>query len=185
MGRNGTLAILISVTNNNGELVLTSKLLISITTRSSSSRVTCRNIDSGETDSVIFHKTNERATELVLANKTRICPDDRINITCMARNTSIIQWSSNLSSRQIYCRKDNQTTRNITISNTDVDIFTEYSAADSNGNTVLRCSLILTASELPVNQQLSLSCLNSDIGVREAVSISFQQSGMCTECDLN
>ena len=127
--RNGALAILISVTTNNGEPIIQSELLINITTRSSSSRVMCRNVDNGETDTVVFHKTNESATELLLTNATKICPEDHISVACMARNTSIIEWSSNLSSRQVYCRKGVPTVRNITIGDTELDVFMEYTAA--------------------------------------------------------
>ena len=133
--RNGAVAILISVTSDNGELVITSELLINITTRSIMSSVTCHNVDSGQTDNIVFHRTNESATELVYPNKTKICPDERISITCMARNTSIIQWSSrSLSNGQIHCIRNDPVIRNDTIGNTDVDILTEYSATDLNGN---------------------------------------------------
>ncbi|MCG8621961.1 MAG: hypothetical protein MJE68_08215 [Proteobacteria bacterium] len=182
-GRNGAIAILISVNNDNGELVITSELLINITTRSKTSSVTCRNVDNGQTDSIVFHRTNESATELMYPNKTEICPKDRINITCMARNTSIIQWSSrSLSNGQIHCIRSDPVRRNDTMGNTVVDIFTEYSAADVNGNTVLTCSLSFVASELPINEQLSLVCLNVDIGVREVATISLQTAGMYSMC---
>ena len=57
--------------------------------------------------------------------------------------------------------------------------FRRLCAADSNGNSVLTCSLTVTASELLVNQQLSLACLNVDIGVPEAATITFQIAGVC------
>ena len=181
--RNGAVAILISVTSDNGELVITSELLINITTRSIMSSVTCHNIDIGQTDNIVFHRTNESATELAYPNKTKICPDDRINITCTARNTSIIQWSSrNLSNRQVHCIRSDPVMRNDTIGNTNVDILTEYSAADLNGNTVLTCRLSFIASELPLNQQLLLVCLNVDIGVREVATFTLQIAGMYSMC---
>ena len=181
-GRNGAFAILISVTtDDNGELVITSELLINITTRSKTSSVTCRNVDNGQTDSIVFHRTNESATELMYPNKTEICPEDRINITCMARNTSIIQWSSrSLSNGQIHCRRSDPVRRNDTMGNTVVDIFTEYSAADINGNTVLTCNLSFVASKLPLNEQLLLVCLNIDIGVRKVATVNLQIAGMHT-----
>ena len=186
-GRNGAFAILISVTtDDNGELVITSELLINITIRSKTSSVTCRNVDNGQTDSIVFLRTNESATELMYPNKTEICPEDRINVTCTARNTSIIQWSSrSLSNGQIHCIRSDPIRRNDTMGNTVVDIFTEYSAADISGNTVLTCSLSFVASKLPINEQLSLVCLNVDIGVREVATISLQTAGIqhvCTVC---
>lgn len=182
VSRNGAIAILISISNSNEGLTITSELLINITTHSTVSRVTCRNVDTGQTDSVEFHKTNENATELAfsLVNKTEICPEDRINVTCMGRNTSIIQWSSsNLANRQIHCRMGDPDLQSVTISNTNIDVSTEYSAADANGNTILTCSLSFVARELPVNQQFSLTCLNVDIGVRAAAAITLQLSDQC------
>ena len=180
-GRNGAVAILISVSNDNGELIITSELLVNITISSIISSVICHNVDTGQADYIVFHRTNESATEFMYPNTTDICPEDRINVTCTARNTSIIQWSGrSLANGQIHCIRSDPVRRNDTIGNTIVDIFTEYSAADVNGNTVLTCSLSFIASELPINEQLSLMCLNVDIGVREVATITLQITGMYT-----
>ena len=177
--RNGAIGILISVTNDNGELMIESELLINITTRSSSSHVTCRNVNSGETDTVVFYKTNESATELLLTNATKICPEDSISVACTARNTSLIKWSSNLHNRPLYCENNDPAVRNITINSGDINIFTDYLATSASGDSVLTCSLTIMASELPVDQQISLECLNVDIGVPQASTITFQITGTC------
>ena len=119
----------------------------------------------------------ENATELV-TNNTKICNDDRITLNCIVRNSTIIQWSSSFygSGDQILCQRGDSSIRNTTINNIEMDIFTNYTAAGLNRDSLLSCNVSFLASALPVNQQLSVTCLNVDVEVQS--TISFQITGM-------
>ena len=120
----------------------------------------------------------ENATELVVTNDTEICNDNRITLNCIVRNSTIIQWSSSFygAGDQILCQRGDSSIRNTTINNIEMDIFTNYTAAGLNRDSLLSCNVRFLASALPVNQQLSVTCLNVDVEVQS--TNSFQITGM-------
>ena len=122
----------------------------------------------------------ENATELVLTDETKICNDDKITLTCIARNSTIIQWTSSFYMDQIQCHKDDPSRRNTSINNMDIDMFTNYTAAGINRDSLLSCNVSFLASALPVNQQISVTCMN--VAVEVETTISFQITGMCNIC---
>ena len=64
-------------------------------------------------------------------------------------SSHVIRLKASQYNRQIhcYCRKGDRIQRNITIGNTNIDVSTEYSAADAQGNTVVTCGLSFIVSE--------------------------------------
>lgn len=119
----------------------------------------------------------ENATELVLTNETKICNDDKITLSCTARNSTIIKWTSSFYEDQIQCHRDDPSRHNTSINNMDLDIFTNYTAVGLNRDSLLSCNLSFMASVLPVNQKISVTCMN--VAVEVETTISFQIIGMC------
>ena len=106
-----------------------------------------------------------------------ICPEDDLRLECTARNSSIIEWSSNNNFYFTYCQKNDPPVRNDTIGATQIiTVKTNYS--DETSDSTLICSLDIQARALPTNQQLTFTCLNVDIGIR--ASASFEVAGILT-----
>ena len=117
----------------------------------------------------------DNATQLNVGSNETLCLDDNPRLECMARNTSIIELSSSAYSDTVQCRKDDPPIRNLTLAGTighddfGFVVKRSYSALTS----VLTCSLSIEGTRFPVaiNQhQLSITCLNVDIGVSRTAS---------------
>ena len=112
-----------------------------------------------------------KATEIV--GSTMICPsNEKFNLTCIARDSFFVLWridnftvEDNTISLRFICTPDHQyyndefTIGNITVNITS-NIFID------NGNLALKCHLEISQadSDLSLYQNLSVSCINVDVG---------------------
>ena len=96
-----------------------------------------------------------------------LCPDTDLMFECTVKNSSSIQWSSNTNTtsqpQPVLCENTDHPgpVDSIVIGGIQVDVEKNY----SNETSILTCSLDVKAGELPRNQQLSVTCLNVDIGI--------------------
>ena len=88
-----------------------------------------------------------------------LCPEDYLRLECTARNTSALTLNNNFVNLNVPCQRNDLPVRNTTIAGVEVAVLKVYSPGS------LICSFVLKAGELPRNQQLSITCLNVDIGI--------------------
>ena len=185
-----TFALLTLNTIEDGEPQLESQLHLTVASRYQTFTIICRNVDQDRADNVTYHTSGEHpfqyirlfiymqlgffsllgdnATQLINSNGL-LCPTDDLKLECTARNTSIIELHSNIYNGSIQCRNDSPPMRILNITDVGYVVY-------SNVTSVLICSLTVKARELPINQQLSFTCLNIDIGVR--ATASFEVTGV-------
>ena len=106
--------------------------------------------------------TGDTPINLNISTKT-VCLEDVLRPTCTARNTSSIQWRSNIKDNFVLCHRNDPSLRNITVDGIGVTVQTY-----SNDTSVLICILNIKAGELQSNQQLHFTCENVDIGLSES-----------------
>ena len=87
---------------------------------------------------------------------------------CTARNTSSIQWRSNIiKSDFVQCQRKDPLLHNVVVDGIAISVQTIYSA----DTTTLQCNLTIKAKELPPNHQephiYEFTCENVDIGVSQ------------------
>ena len=120
---------------------------------------------------IIIFLENE-ATQLFAPSQASFCLEDDLRIDCIARNTSALQLNTGFFN--VTCKTSDLSVRNTTMAGVEVAVLQNYSA----GSSLLNCSFVLKAAELPKDQQLFLVCSNVDIRTSTNTSIKVAAAGI-------
>ena len=117
------------------------------------------------------------AVEITAENNVT-CSNDDVRFDCEVRSSSTLLLSGIehviFGGETLICSRSNSSNYTILIHDKMVTVLQTYSS-DSNGTSLLKCSIIMNTNGLPIDMWLSINCQNVNIGISRNNSFMVSQ----------